>query len=766
MVRFSIFVCLFLCLYRFHAQELSIEHSVKVEFPTQAGYDYTVYSTTDPNQQSGWKPLGLISHATGEKATFFYQTSPDQKVFFKVEGEPSTGAPPAAQTASILPITSLPSSDTPGLYDLGTALGDKPSGGAYRMIVPPGTLDYVILLPHPSVDGYRGMQLKLSLFQGGTGLGSGRVILKVPAKDGGSYETLKMVDNGSQAIVEEVVIMDATGSTQPRKVVIDLFNDSRSSDATGGQWVINTPSEGGGSAIGHQWEGAQLALKKEDGSWGDFVDLRGPQGERGIKGDKGDQGNPGLKGDKGDRGDPGLKGDKGDPGLRGDKGDSGLKGDKGEKGDKGSPGTVTANGYDLRLWDAMARGDWSGKDFDNTDLSGAIIRETLGIDEMIFNSSFKGANLSKAYFGSVRYENFAFVDCDFTDAIMTRISSEEDPLIFDSCDFRGAQLSFLFGNEFGAEEYKWYELEELDDMDRPVFHNCIMPDGFRTEFTFDTVWVNDFPEDTIFMTLGYRWLERPDGSKEIDSALFNVGYHPKFGEFYNSNIDFESIGYSGKVSSWEGTDDKPEAIYLLGTGEFGARDSLWHLVFDWASDAGGSFEVYPDWDDVTKNGGYFRIISRSEFFDEPRPVFPNSSKVPDNDSFAQRTKISGQLPLILDGTNIGATREADEQGFSQIGEPSLNSVWWSWTSTVNGVVAVSTSGSDFDTMIGVYRGNSIDALIPMVENDDDDSSPELLTSFASFEALVGETYQIRVAGFPDETAEAGSIVLSVDEVIP
>ena len=45
------------------APSLQIEHSVKVEFPTQAGYDYTVYSATDPNQQSGWKPLGLISHS-------------------------------------------------------------------------------------------------------------------------------------------------------------------------------------------------------------------------------------------------------------------------------------------------------------------------------------------------------------------------------------------------------------------------------------------------------------------------------------------------------------------------------------------------------------------------------------------------------------------------------------------------------------------------------------------------------------------------------
>ena len=89
------------------APTLQIEHSVKVEFPTQAGYDYTVYSTTDPNQQSGWKPLGLISHATGEKATFFYETNPDQKVFFKVEGEPSSDKPAPARSATVLPISNL-----------------------------------------------------------------------------------------------------------------------------------------------------------------------------------------------------------------------------------------------------------------------------------------------------------------------------------------------------------------------------------------------------------------------------------------------------------------------------------------------------------------------------------------------------------------------------------------------------------------------------------------------------------------------------------
>ena len=94
--------------------QLAIEHSVKVEFPTQPGFDYTVYSTTDPAQQTGWEPLGMIGNVSGDRATFFYQTSSDQKLFFKVEAEPASIAPPGFQSSSILPITRLPAGTTPG----------------------------------------------------------------------------------------------------------------------------------------------------------------------------------------------------------------------------------------------------------------------------------------------------------------------------------------------------------------------------------------------------------------------------------------------------------------------------------------------------------------------------------------------------------------------------------------------------------------------------------------------------------------------------
>ena len=75
--------------------------------------------------------------------------------------------------------------------------------------------------------------------------------------------------------------------------------------------------------------------------WGNPINLKGLQGEKGEPGrpgDKGDKGDPGRPGDKGDKGDPGKKGDKGDPGRPGDKGDKGDPGIQGIPGQKGDPG--------------------------------------------------------------------------------------------------------------------------------------------------------------------------------------------------------------------------------------------------------------------------------------------------------------------------------------------------------------------------------------------------------------------------------------------
>lgn len=45
-----------------------------------------------------------------------------------------------------------------------------------------------------------------------------------------------------------------------------------------------------GPAPEHEWNGTKLRFQNPDGSWGDFVDLKGPKGKPGEKGDPGRNG--------------------------------------------------------------------------------------------------------------------------------------------------------------------------------------------------------------------------------------------------------------------------------------------------------------------------------------------------------------------------------------------------------------------------------------------------------------------------------------------
>ena len=68
------------------------------------------------------------------------------------------------------------------------------------------------------------------------------------------------------------------------------------------------------------------------------VNIKGPKGDQGEKGDTGAQGPQGEKGDTGPQGPQGEKGDTGLQGPQGEKGDTGAQGPQGEKGDTGAQG--------------------------------------------------------------------------------------------------------------------------------------------------------------------------------------------------------------------------------------------------------------------------------------------------------------------------------------------------------------------------------------------------------------------------------------------
>jgi hypothetical protein len=59
----------------------------------------------------------------------------------------------------------------------------------------------------------------------------------------------------------------------------------------------------------------------------------------------------------------------------------------------------------------------------------------------------------------------------------------------------------------------------------------------------------------------------------------------------------------------------------------------------------------------------------------------------------------------------------------QAGEPDHGqcrgrSIWYQWTAPSTGVFTIHTVGSNFDTLLGVYTGTSVEALTLVASNDD------------------------------------------------
>lgn len=119
------------------------------------------------------------------------------------------------------------------------------------------------------------------------------------------------------------------------------------------------------------------------------------------------------------------------------------------------------------------------------------------------------------------------------------------------------------------------------------------------------------------------------------------------------------------------------------------------------------------------------------------------------DLFAGRGTITGSSGSGS-GNNLNATTETGEP--SSYAYKANHSVWLKWTAPTNGVVVMSTAGSDFDTILGVFHGTAVDALTLVVA---DDESGGYLNSKVSFSAQAGVEYSIVVAGFAGAAGQIG-----------
>ena len=93
----------------------------------------------------------------------------------------------------------------------------------------------------------------------------------------------------------------------------------------------------------------------------------------------------------------------------------------------------------------------------------------------------------------------------------------------------------------------------------------------------------------------------------------------------------------------------------------------------------------------------------------------NLAGAPANDLFANAQVVSGSSGTAT-GSNAGATKEPGEPNHA--GNSGGASIWYAWTASSTATVSIDTSGSSFDTLLGIYTGSSVGSLTTIASNDD------------------------------------------------
>lgn len=153
------------------------------------------------------------------------------------------------------------------------------------------------------------------------------------------------------------------------------------------------------------------------------------------------------------------------------------------------------------------------------------------------------------------------------------------------------------------------------------------------------------------------------------------------------------------------------------------------------------------------SGGSYTVVVRNAFGLMESRVALIQVNAPDLklvDDFSEATVLMG-----ADGTGRGRnenrtafTKETGEPDHG--GKPGGASAWARWTPSASGVATLSTQGSSFDTLLSVYTGEAVNALVEVARDED---GGDFLTSVVRFNVTAGATYHIAIDGVGGATGE-------------
>lgn len=236
----------------------------------------------------------------------------------------------------------------------------------------------------------------------------------------------------------------------------------------------------------------------------------------------------------------------------------------------------------------------------------------------------------------------------------------------------------------------------------------------------------DFGENTLAITMSYRV-----GNEKIEADIvFNTAYtwDSYRGALRSDRTDIQRVAAH-------------ELGHVLGLGHPDEANPVQYVVALMNSKISSNVET-PRTDDI--NG--------------IRSLYGAPGFVPANDHFAQAAVLQlADSSVSVTGTNIAATAEPGEPDHDT--EKAARSVWWRWTAPGSAPVTLTTMGSNFDTVVGVYTGGNVGSLTTIASNDDEDRGV-VRTSKLTFNPVAGTTYAIAVDGWE---ASFGQIALTLTQ---
>jgi outer membrane protein assembly factor BamB len=136
----------------------------------------------------------------------------------------------------------------------------------------------------------------------------------------------------------------------------------------------------------------------------------------------------------------------------------------------------------------------------------------------------------------------------------------------------------------------------------------------------------------------------------------------------------------------------------------------------------------------------------------------NVGTIPPNDAFASAALLAGESTRVI-GTNANASREPGEPRIGSFAGGT--SLWYRWTAPRSGRFQVAAVSNDFDPILAVYTGSTLETLSPVDPALNGAANDRSNGALWTINAVAGTTYRITVDS--KDVRAVGRFVLTVTD---